>query len=66
MDKEQEYKEDEEFKEDSLVVNEKNEIKMSQSKVEQAHIKQLLAKRIPIEVIQYIGSTVNTCEQKMV
>ena len=48
------------------MVNKTNEFLMRKSKVEQAHIKQLLAKRIPIEVIQSIGSTVNTCEQKMV
>ena len=39
---------------------------MSESKVKQTHIKQLLAKTFPIKVIQSIISTVNTWEQKMI
>ena len=42
-----------------------NEFKMSESKLEQAQIKQLLAKHFPIKFIQSIISIVNTCKQKM-
>ena len=34
---------------------------MSKYKVEQAQMKQLLAKKTPIKLIQYIIGTVNTC-----
>ena len=40
----------------------KNKLKMSKYKAEQAHIKQLLAKKTPIKVIQSVISTVNTCK----
>ena len=48
------------------MVNKTNKFKMSESKVEQAQIKKLLAKNTPIRVIQYVISKVNTCEQKMI
>ena len=46
--KEQDYKGDDECKEDSSMVSKTNEFKMIKSKVEQAQIKQLLAKHLPI------------------
>ena len=45
MDKEQEYKEDNKFKEYSSVVNKTNEFKMREYDVEQAQTKQLLAQK---------------------
>ena len=44
----------------------KKEFKMSESKVEITHIKQLIAKHFPIKVIQSVIITVNTCKQKMI
>ena len=41
-------------------------IKMNESKVKQAQIKQLLAKTFPIKFTQYGTSTVNTCKHKMI
>ena len=48
------------------MVNKTKEFKMSKSKVEKAQTKQFLSKKPPTKVIQYIISTVNTCEQKMI
>ena len=39
----------------------KNQFEISEYKLEQAHITQLLAKNSPIKVIQSFISTVNTC-----
>ena len=66
MDKEQEHKEYDECKEYSSMVAFKNLFKMSESTVYQEQIKRLLDKNIPIKAIQYIISTVNKCEQKMI
>ena len=66
MDKEKEYKEYDEWKEDYSMVNKTNEFLMRKSKVEQAHIKQLLDKKTPIKFIQYFIITVITCEQEMI
>ena len=48
------------------MINKTNEIKMSESDIEEAHIERLLAKHSPIKVIQSSISTVNTCKQKII
>ena len=51
-------------------MNEKNIIiwfkKKIESKIQQAHIKKLLAKNVPFKVLQSVITTVNTCGQKMI
>ena len=64
--KEKQYKEDDECKEDYSMVSKTNEFQMSESKIEQTQLKQLLAKGFPIEVIRSVIITVNTCKQKMI
>ena len=66
MDKEKEYKEDDECKEDSSTVNKNKEFKRREYKVEQVYIKQLLAQKKPIKFVRYVISTVTTCEQKTI
>ena len=39
---------------------------MSESKVKQAQIKELLAKNVPIKSIKYVIITVDICEQRMI
>ena len=66
LNKEQEYKEDYEFKEDYHTFNKINKSKMSKHKVEQAQLEQFLAEILPIKVIQFFIITVNACEHKMI
>ena len=58
--KEQEYKEDDEYKEDYSVVNKTNEFKMIESDVEHAHTKQLLSTFFTIKAIKSVIIIVNT------
>ena len=66
LDKEEEYKKHDECTYYYSTVTKINELKKSESKVEQAHIEHLLAKDFPIEFIQSIIIKVHTCEHKMI
>ena len=47
------------------MVDKTNGFKMSGSKVKQAQIKKVLAKKIPVRVNQYDINTVSICKQKI-
>ena len=66
MAKERENEEDEEFKEDTSEINDSNESKISNCKIEKAFIISLLAKQFSLKVTQAVIFSINTYKQDII